>query len=153
MGKQTKRPPKGEKPATKTLRQQLQRNGLFKDDLMRLEETESPKLSDVIVELMAPHVGAATTRAAYEQLSTLAVVAWNAALLEAEERQALMAAALKAVVAVAGGQRRAALTEMLEALVRRKLSLFAADRRFVVDFRVTEAATGYGLAVAAMAKR
>ncbi len=153
MGKQTKRPPKGAKPATKTLRQELQRNGLFKDDLMRLEETESPKLSDVIVELMAPHAGAATTRAAYEQLSTLAVVAWNAALLEAEERQALMAAALKAVVAVAGGQRRAALTEMLETLVRRKLSLFAADRRFVVDFRVTESAAGYGLAVAAMAKR
>jgi hypothetical protein len=153
MGKQTKRPPKGEKPATKTLRQQLQGNGLFKEDLMRLEETESPKLSGAIVELMAPHAGAATTRAAFEQLATLAVVAWNAALLEAEERQALMATALKAVVAVAGGQWRAALTETLEALVQRKLSLFAADRRFVVDFRVTETATGYGLAVAAMAKR
>jgi hypothetical protein len=153
MGKQTKRPPKGAKPVSKTLRQQLQQQGLFKDDLMRLEETEGPKLSAAILELMAPYADSAATRAGFEQLATLAVVAWNAALLEPEEREALLAAAVKAVVATAGAQWRPAVTERLAGLVQRKLDRFPADRRFVVDYRVTESAKEYRLAVAVLAKR
>jgi hypothetical protein len=112
------------------------------------------------LELMAPYTAAAadtaaaaTTRDAFEKLATLAVVAWNAALLEGEERQALLAASVKAIVAAAGEQWRKDTVELLQTLVERKLSLFADDRRFVVDFRVTETATEYHLAVAVMAKR
>ena len=154
MGKQTKRPPKADKSATKTLRQQLQNQGLFKDDLMRLEETEEPKLAPVMLDLMTPYLRTVTTRAAFEQLATVAVVAWNAAQLAGEEeRAALMAAAVKAIVAAAGEQWRKDTADVMQALMERKLSQFAADRRYIVDFRVTETATDYHLAVATMARR
>jgi hypothetical protein len=153
MGKQTKRPPKGAKPASKTLRQQLQQRGLFKDDLMRLEETEAPKLSAAILELMAPFQGSVGSRDDFEQLATLAVVAWNAARLEGAEREALLAAAVQAVGATAGAQWQAPAAETLAELVQRKLSLFAADPRFVVDFRITETAKEYRLAVATLARK
>jgi hypothetical protein len=151
--KQTKRPPKGQKPAIKTLRQQMQLRGLFKEDLMKLEETEGPKLSAQILDLIEPYKSLATTSDAFEKLVVLGVVAWNAALLEGEERQALMEASVKAVVDTAGPQTRPDTQASLDRLLQRKLSLFPDDRRYIVDYRLTEAGPDIHLAVASLPKR
>jgi hypothetical protein len=151
--KQTKRPPKGEKTAIKSLRQQMQRNGLFKEDLMTLQETEGPKLSAVILEFIEPYKPKPFSDAAFERLVTIGVIAWNAALLEGEERQALIEATVKSIVESAGERWRKDTEEVLATMIQRKLSLFAADRRYIVDFRLADTGSDYHLSVASMPMR
>lgn len=134
------------------LKRQLQASGLFKEREIVTQPSEGAKLSAVLLDFIEPYKKAARTTEAYRKLITLAVVAWNAALLTGAERQELIDITIKAIVTSAGEEWRKDAENIIAMLMRRKEQHFADDKRFIVDYRVTETEREYHLAVASVVK-
>jgi hypothetical protein len=65
-------------------------------------KSSGEKMSEVLEEFIEPYVESATTPEAYDKLIALAIIAWNAALLEETERQNLITRSIEAIRATAG---------------------------------------------------
>lgn len=92
------------------------------------------KLSERLVELVAPFRQTETNRDEYEVLMKLASVAWNLALFSAVDRDS----ALSRAVGELSVESRVALLE----LVARKEAMFPEDRRFIAGVQVTDRGAG-----------
>ncbi len=134
------------------LKRQLRESGLFKEHEIAFQPSEGTKLSAVLLDFIEPHKKAATTTAAYQKLITLAVVAWNAAILTGTERKELIDITIKAIVTSAGEEWRKDAENTIAMLVRRKERYFADDKRLIVDYRLTETKKEYRLSVASVVK-
>lgn len=108
-----------------------------------------PKLSAVLLELIGPHLDRAESDADVERLVALGAIAWNAALLPADERDAMVHAAASATIA----EERAEFVRTLDAMIARKLRYFAGDQRMIAEYDVSMTPDGPHVVVAWAARR
>jgi hypothetical protein len=106
------------------------------------------KMSEVLDDFIEPYSDLADTEDAYRKLLSLGVLAWNAALLPEDQRQAMIDKTLEAGLTRASGANRAQAREFIEMLVRRKQEHFAGNQRAIISFTLSNTADGYHLSVA-----
>jgi hypothetical protein len=106
------------------------------------------KMSDVLDDFVAPYEDSAATKEEYEKLLTLAITAWNAALLPEAERSQMLEEVLGKGLPDLPKSLRKDLRAFVDELIVRKLTHFAANRRAIVDFTLQETRDGYHLSVA-----
>jgi hypothetical protein len=77
----------------------------------------------------------------------LAIIAWNAALLEETERQSLITQSTEAILATAGEKWKKDLQDIVAMFIERKQRYFANNRRYILNYHLSETKPGYHLAV------
>jgi hypothetical protein len=105
-------------------------------------------MSDVLEAFVEPYRDMAETEDAFRKLLSLALVAWNAALLPEDRRQAMIEETLEAGFSKASAADRALAIECVKTMVRRKEEHFPAKRRAIVSFKLTDTGDGWHLTVA-----
>jgi len=105
------------------------------------------KMSDVLKEFVEPFRDLVNGKEALSKLLTLAVLAWNAAILPEDQGQAMIDEMLGSALAKASREDRAQAREIVEMLVRRKQEHFAANQRMIVSFELTDTGDGFHLDV------
>lgn len=106
------------------------------------------KMSEVLEDFVEPYRDLADTDDALRKLLSLALVAWNAALLPEDQRRAMIDEMVEAGLSRGTEADRAQAREIIEMLVRRKEEHFAANRRAIVSFELTDRGDDYHLSVA-----
>jgi hypothetical protein len=102
-----------------------------------------PKLSKVLFDFVDPYVESAPTEESLKKLFGVATIAWNAALLPLDEREALIRETERAVPGEALDDYRMVLASLIE----RKLAHFSNDRRYIMSLDLARGARGPRLAV------
>jgi hypothetical protein len=110
-------------------------------------KSSGEKMSEVLEEFIEPYVESATTPEAYQKLIALAIIAWNAALLEETERQNLITQSIEAIRTTAGEEWKKDLQDFLAMLIERKQRYFANNKRYILNYHLSETKKGYHLAV------
>jgi hypothetical protein len=131
----------------KKLKKQLRAEPAFKN-LKIVEATNEEKMSAVILQFVEPYKAEATSIQAYEKLIVLAMAAWNAALLEGEAQQQMIEGVKETLLSSSGQEWNQALDQVLTQLIQRKERYFADNKRFIIDYRVSESEDEYNLAIA-----
>lgn len=132
------------------LKRQLQDSGLMAQYQPATGQLKGRKISEVFLEFIAPFKSVATTQDSFEKLIVTGIIAWNAALATGAERQKLIDSSVQAIVDQAGETWRKDAEETIALLIRHKERAFAADRRYIVDYRVTDTGQAWHLAMAAL---
>jgi hypothetical protein len=101
------------------------------------------KMSEVLLDFVEPYRDLVGTDEALRKLLTVAMVAWNAALLPPSDREELIASTTQAHPPEMREDYRA----ILEPLIQRKLAVFPANRRGIVNFDLSMGASGPHLLV------
>ncbi len=151
MSSKKKRKLKSGEDHVEALKRQMQKNDLF-GKFAGFTKTEGPKLSEVFLEFIAPFAQTAETSEAYRMLVTTAVFAWNIALSPKPEQQKLSEGFVNTIVETAGEKWRKDTKVILMTMVRRKKLYFASDKRYIVDYRLTDTRQGYHLAMASVVR-
>jgi hypothetical protein len=107
------------------------------------------RMSEILEEFVEPFRYTAESYDDFHKLLSLAVLAWNAALLPEDKRQAMVDEILAAGFARESAADRAFARQVIEAMIRRKEEHFAAIRRAILSFELTDRGDDYYLAVAA----
>ncbi len=105
---------------------------------------EDRRLSERLVDLIAPYREDGLQRERYEALIAAAATAWNLSLLQEPERSAAMSDALRKI---RGNSAALDLAELVVTLMRRKEHLFPDDDRTILDWEVSESQDQYHLQV------
>jgi hypothetical protein len=105
------------------------------------------KMSEVLEEFLAPYTDIPKAFDEYNRLVAVGIMAWNAAILPSAERQQLLDEAIKALPASTGNDARQDLKAILDELIERKELYFGGNKRFVLDYRLSETKAGYHLSV------
>src|SRR5262249_3192665 len=93
--------------------------------------TNKPKLSEALMKFIAPYEDAAETNEEFERLLTIAVIGWNAAILEGDASKEL----IEETVKLYGGDPET--RAIIHTFMQQKLFFFADDNRIVADFKLT----------------
>ncbi len=91
------------------------------------------KMSEVLLEFVEPYMESAPTEDALRKLLTLAIVAWNAALIPPAEREALIRKTEDGLPPDMRSDFRA----ILEPMILRKQQLFSDNRRAIIEYELT----------------
>jgi hypothetical protein len=132
--------------ALRQLKRELLADEAFKGQQIVIRSSEG-KMSEVLLEFIEPFKKYATTMPAYERLIVLAILAWNAALLEGVERQELINKTDEIIIGQAGEEWRKDLDAILAMLIERKERYFADNKRRIIEYRLTDTGKNYHLAV------
>jgi len=100
-------------------------------------------MSDVLMEFLEPYTQFARTDDEMEKLLPLAVVAWNASLLDSQKCQQM----LEAIINVTPPSAKADLKSILEQMMKRRQKHFSQNRRMVLEYQLTRTPQGPHLAV------
>jgi hypothetical protein len=106
------------------------------------------KMSEVLEDFIEPYKDSAPTEDKMRNLLTLGILAWNAALMPEPKRQAFIDEMIEAGFTRANAADRALARDLVEIMVRRKLEHFAANRRAIVSFELTDRGYDFHLSVA-----
>jgi hypothetical protein len=132
------------------LKHQLQDSGLMAQYQPAAGQLKGRKISEVFLEFIAPFKSAATTQDSFEKLIVTGIIAWNAALVTGAERQKRIDSAVQVIIDQAGETWRKDAEATIALLIRHKERAFAADRRYIVDYRLTDTGQAWHLAMAAL---
>lgn len=105
------------------------------------------KMSDVLREFVDPYWNSAPDESALRGLLSLAIVAWNAALLPDDEGEEMVDEMIATGFPRASAAERAEARGLLESLVARKREHFAANRRAIVSFELMDEGHEYRIHV------
>jgi hypothetical protein len=123
---------------------EIRREGILPVTEVTINPPGETKMSQVLEELIAPYLEETHTLDEFKNLVLLGRLAWNAALLPAEERDVF----LKQVRNTLPRALRADIGHLLKSLILRKFTLFPNDRRYIISIHVTDLGAQYHLAVA-----
>ncbi len=96
------------------------------------------KMSEVLLDFIEPYSDQWRTLEELKKLLSLAIVAWNAALISGDERDEM----LKQMALKVPPDFRLELISILEPMIQRKLLYFASNTRFILSCDVTMTANG-----------
>jgi hypothetical protein len=102
------------------------------DPVVVFEPSGQVKMSDVLMDFVAPFEDSWQTPDELRKLLTVAVIAWNAAIAPLEKGLDLLHDTAETVPP----HLRADFAGLVVELIRRKLQYFADNRRFVLDFKL-----------------
>jgi hypothetical protein len=115
---------------------------------IRFEPKGQAKMSEVLEDFVEPYRDEIDdTIEAQTKLLTVAILAWNAALLPEEERQGMVEQLLEEGLQGVPQETKRGLGEIVAGLIERKLAHFAEYKRPIIDFELTETGSGYHLPV------
>jgi len=135
------------KKAAARIKQRL-KHDVLPDVEWIVEPSGEVKMSEVLRDFVEPYAEIAETKEAYGKLLTIAVVAWNTALLPESERQEAIDQILGEVLEKVGKQAMEDAEEILRSLMARKEKHFSEYKRTILDFELTDVGEGYQLLVA-----
>jgi O6-methylguanine-DNA--protein-cysteine methyltransferase len=104
------------------------------------------KMSEVLGQFIEPYMDAAEDVASMQKLTTIAMVAWNAAILADDRRESFLDSILDAFPKKV----RVDAARMIEEMIQRTNRYFADNRRQIVNVQVTDTGDGFHLAVASL---
>ncbi len=133
-----------------SLKHQMQENGMLDKYPLAAGKANGRKISEVFLEFIAPFRATNETQDIYEKLIVTGIVAWNAALVTGIKRQKMIDNAVQAIVDQAGETWRKDAVAAIMLLLQHKERAFPADRRLIVDYRLTDTGAAYHLAMAAI---
>jgi hypothetical protein len=96
------------------------------------------KMSEVLLEFVEPYLSECRTEEELKKLFTVALVAWNAALVTGAPRTELIQGALQVVPP----EVRPDMQAFIEELIRRKETFFADNKRMMMDYQLTMTPNG-----------
>ena len=105
------------------------------------------KMSEVLEDFIEPFQDLADNEDAYRKLLSLAMVAWNAALLPEDRQRAMIDKMIEVGLAKASRSDRIHTRKLVEIMVQRKQSLFVSNKRMIISFELTDTGSGYNLSV------
>jgi hypothetical protein len=106
------------------------------------------KMSEVLEDFVEPYLDAADDRHYQEMLYSIAVIAWNLALVPNGEREEMLDEAIREGVRSDDPADQQEAKEMINELIERKLSLFTDNQRFILDFQLLDTGDTLQLSVA-----
>ena len=101
------------------------------------------KMSEVLQDFLAPYWDSADTPEKMHQLLSVAIIAWNSALMPAAERDKL----IDKTLATADPEAREAVLPFLSELIRRKEQVFPDNNRFILSYDLSMGPSGPHLSV------
>lgn len=106
------------------------------------------KMSEVLEEFVEPYLDFAQNRNQREKLFSIAVIAWNLAIMPENERQPMIDQLIK--VGLKGNDPLAQqdTREIIDELIARKQKFFAKNKRYIVDFQLQDTGKQFHLSVA-----
>jgi hypothetical protein len=110
---------------------------------LRIEPRGEQRMSEVLEAFVEPYLGLASTDNGQRVLLQIASLAWNAAILPEDERQALLDQVAERSLPGFEGQAREELQDLLMNMIARKLALFDKNKRFILSVELTSAEGGY----------
>jgi len=113
-------------------------------------ENVGEKMSEVIEAFTEPYQQYANTPDEYHRLIGTAIIAWNAALAQGAKREQLLKDAAKVIVPKGDKQAREDFYAIVKEMIERKEKYFADNKRYIVNYRVTETAEGLHLSIASL---
>ncbi len=140
---------KGKKKTVNPLtgfKRKLQRESLGKDQQIIFHPSGMEKMSGVLLEFIEPYVKFADTDEAYRKLVTIAIVAWNAALLSPEKREEMINNLVKGMKM--GFWERRDFRRIMGMMIKRKLEHFAENNRLIVNYELQDLGDQIHLSVA-----
>jgi len=102
------------------------------------------KMSEVLLEFVEPYSDAWETDEELRKLLTLALVAWNAALMSGGVRDQF----LQDMETAMPPEARPTMRAIVAGMIQRKLTHFASNTRSIIDFQVTPTPEGPHVSVA-----
>jgi hypothetical protein len=122
--------------------QRLQESGMGDHEIVYAPE-QAEKMSEVLLAFIEPYKEAADTTEAMHRLITIALVAWNTALLPEAEQAGSLKQLSKSFPADTVDDFYAIVGEMIE----RKNRLFADYTRSILDYELTDIGDSYHISV------
>ena len=111
--------------------------------MMVLAPRGETKMSEVLLEFLEPYSEHWSTEEGFRKLLTVGLVAWNAALLSGSKREQFLQDMVQALPA----EVRADMRSIVEEMIRRKETHFAANKRAIIDYQLTMTPSGPHLSV------
>ena len=106
------------------------------------------KMSKVLEEFVEPYLEFAQNRSQQEKLLTIAVVAWNMAIMPENKRQDMIDQLIKTALKGHGSLAQQDTREIIDELIARKQKFFAKNKRYIVDFQLQGRGKQFDLSVA-----
>jgi hypothetical protein len=128
------------------LMSKLKESGFLEEKEVVFEPGGEEKMSEVIMSFVEPYRDYAHTYEELNKLITLAIVAWNAALLPKDEWKE-MVDKISSSFSPSDAEDFKQITEML---VERKRRYFSDNKRLILDYHLSESREGFHLSVASM---
>jgi hypothetical protein len=110
---------------------------------LRIEPRGEVRMSEVLEAFVEPYLGLASTDNGRRALLQIASLAWNAAILPAEERRALLDRVADTSFLGFQGEAREEVQDLLANMIARKLALFDENKRIILGVELTGAEGGY----------
>jgi hypothetical protein len=110
---------------------------------LRIEPRGEQRMSEVLEAFVEPYLGLASTDNGQRVLLELASLAWNAAILPEDERQAMLNEVVERGLSGFQGQAHEELLDLLRNMIARKLALFDENKRVILSVELTSAEGGY----------
>jgi hypothetical protein len=126
----------------------LKQRGLLEEKEILYQPSGEVKMSEVIMDFIEPYREYANTYEAHRKLITLALLAWNAALLPENEQKAMVekvVGSLKLSKSDTEG-----MMNIVEEMIERKNKYFVDYTRTILDYQLSYAEEGFHLSVASM---
>jgi len=114
-------------------------------DKVKFVETEL-KMSAVLIDFMEPYMDEVKTVHQYRILTSLAAIAWNAALLPQPNREEM----IQKIEQTMPQEHRETVQELIEELIERKQEYFADITRYITHYEITETEDDWHLAIASI---
>ena len=111
------------------------------------------KMSEVLEEFVEPYLDAAHNHSQREKLFSIAIIAWNLAILPESDRQSMINKFLKEALNTNDPLTRQDTKGILDELIARKQKFFANNQRLIVDFELQDTGSSFHLSVASMLSR
>jgi hypothetical protein len=106
------------------------------------------KMSVVLEDFVEPYLDLAEESLEVQRkLFTIAIVAWNTALVPEELREEILEGSLRSAMRGASAEDKQGLRAIVNGMVERKLALFDQYKRFIVDFELVEDKDAFHLSV------
>lgn len=105
------------------------------------------KMSEVLEAFAEPYLEFATSHSQREKIFSIAIIAWNAAIMPEQERQLIidqtMTEGLKGDL-----QAQKDTKDIIDEMIVRKQQLFADNQRYIIDFQLQDSGKQFHLSVA-----
>ncbi len=126
--------------------------GPFRNREVALGPIDDLKMSDVLLDFIAPYRSAVNATDAYHRLLTLAILAWNASFLSAKEQGEMVERVVDGGLPSESEELRSGLKQIVYEMIERKRTHFSEYRRNILDYELTDTGAEYRLAVASTAE-
>lgn len=110
---------------------------------LRIEPKGEQKMSEVLEAFVEPYLRLADTDSGQRMLLHFAALAWNAAILPEDKRQAMLDELAQRSLPGFEGQARDELQDLIMNMIGRKLALFGENKRFILSLELSGGEGGY----------